>query len=619
MLRNFFKQIVRTPIKTCIFIVLIAFSTILLTLGIAMYISGDEELKKANKNFNISVSIENKDWIAGGYDPKGQSINLDEISPLLESPYLGYKSIQRNLVGRGENIDGFHNHVYEKVDDDTYPLSVFEIEVVGHLPFPGGFKIDDINGYSKKDTYYRVKVLNVLSGKEDLEDIHIGIMANDFKNTSEILEVGKRYIVNTRFIKKKAAKITFINGKTVDRIALYCLTKFYDNSTYLDGQDVKSYNAYEIQDTNYANDPNAVPYLKIASAHTNATKEFDISYNNASKDVMSFKNKEIFIKEGRDITDKEYVNRSKVCLISQQLKNINKLEIGDTISFKYRENNNDLIGISTSVYDLSHADSLKYYDDMQTYEIVGVYSGETNQQSQINSQPINYNSIFVPLSTFPKDIASNIYNSNMCSTDQLMLNLESIGSKTDFLLDLKNKNFDFDKYEVIINTNGVENIINTFKEMKQTSIVLIVSCLAVADIIIFFIVFLYISKRKTNTAIMVALGTKKYKIVYGFLFSIAIIVLIGSILGVVIGNKVAEMVINNAYKIVKEEMSTFGQMFSSQYSVHYAKNFDKTIEIPLVISVCIVGGILLVTLVMGSIAIVNNLKKEPLAILASKE
>ncbi len=155
--------------------------------------------------------------------------------------------------------------------------------------------------------------------------------------------------------------------------------------------------------------------------------------------------------------------------------------------------------------------------------------------------------------------------------------------------------------------------------MRQTSVILIISCIIVAFIIIFFIVFLFVSKRKMDIAVLIALGTKRRNIIIGYLVSISLIVLVGSIVGVTIGNIVAENVISDAYLKVKEEMTTVGQMFSTSYSVNYAKSFNKSVDIPTLVPVGIVVSIFTLTLIMGAISIRNNLKKEPMVLLSTKE
>ena len=616
MLKNYVKQTIRTPVKTSLFIALIAFTSILLTIGFAMYISGEEEIKQANKNFVAEVIVENKELLENGGNAKAQNINLKEIDIIKNSPYVDRFDVQRNLVGYAENFVPYHNSPYMTVYD-TYPFSVFDITILPELNVDG-VKFQYKNSNSDF-TIFQAKVNNVLAGDEELEEIYIRVYEQFFnEDFDKIFEPNKRYVINTFFGEKRLTNYSWTYGQAIsdyDAIAWYGLYPIYED--YITGGNYIA--AYEVKDDNYMDDPEFEYYKRIIDITNINNKEFDIAYVNRTNDIKSFYKKELVVEDGRDITDEEYENGEKVCLISRHTFNKNKLKLGDKISFKYRENENNLVGFEDYVSSLQDLKDREFYDEVETYEIVGVYSGKNLYASYQDSYSFDQNLIVVPMSTFPIENASSTYNSELCGSSNLTITLNNSSSKNDFILDLKAQGLDFDKYHLIVNTYGVESIINTFNEMRQTSVILIVSCIIVAFIIIFFIVFLFVSKRKMDTAILVALGTKRRKIIAGYLVSISLIVLIGSGLGVAIGTKVAENVINEAYVTVKDEMTTVGQMFSTSYSVNYAKNFNKKVNIPFVVPAGIVASIFTVTLLMGGISVRNNLKKEPMVLLSTKE
>lgn len=618
MLKNYLKQLFRTPIKTFIFIVLIAFVSILLNIGFAMYLSGEEEISKANKNFIAEVIVENKEALKNGGSAKAQNINLEEIDIIKNSQYIGRFDIQRNLVGYANNFIPYFNVPYLTVYD-TYPYAVLDITILPAREYKG-VSFTNIHYRSGDYAFYEAKINNVLAGNEELDEIVLIVYEQYFKEQyDKLFEENKRYIINVFFGEKRITNtVSWTLGEKkgdYETAAWYGLNPIFEEA-WGEG---KFYSAYEVKDDNYMNDPEFEPYKRIVDAFNNNSKEFDIAYVNSTNDIKSFYKKELNIEDGRDITEEEYKNGEKVCLISRHTLNKNKLKVGDKISFKYRENSNQLLGFVDHIYSLKYLNDREYFDEIETYEIVGVYSGKNLYASYNDSYSFDQNLVVVPMSTFPIENASSTYNSSFCGSSNLTISLNNSSNKNDFILDLKAQGFDFDKYDVIVNSRGVDSIINTFNEMKQTSIILIVSCIVVALIIIFFIVFLFISKRKMDTAISVALGTKKRKIVAGYLVSISIIVLLGSVIGVVVGDMVSKDIINNAYVNVKNEMTTVGKMFSTAYSVNYAKNFDKKVELPIELPISIVASILLVTIIMGSVSAINNLKKEPIVLLSTKE
>ena len=118
---------------------------------------------------------------------------------------------------------------------------------------------------------------------------------------------------------------------------------------------------------------------------------------------IAFAREQARIVEGRDFTESERINGSKVCIISDTIATANKLKIGDTIdlqTYGYDLNINvqqKELQTSTSFPGAAvYSRAMGFTSDMESYTIVGLYRQNNAWQNQGDPYGITPNTIFVP-------------------------------------------------------------------------------------------------------------------------------------------------------------------------------------------------------------------------------
>lgn len=133
----------------------------------------------------------------------------------------------------------------------------------------------------------------------------------------------------------------------------------------------------------------------------------------------AFARQQARIVEGRDFTEAERTDGSKVCIISQQVAVLNGLQVGDTIdmrTYAYDPNievqEGDISSGSRFPSAAVYSRAMGFTSDMETYTIVGIYRQNDAWENREDTYGITPNVIFVPKGSVTGDKltgASGIY------------------------------------------------------------------------------------------------------------------------------------------------------------------------------------------------------------------
>lgn len=121
---------------------------------------------------------------------------------------------------------------------------------------------------------------------------------------------------------------------------------------------------------------------------------------------IAFAREQARIVEGRDFTESERINGSKVCIISETIATANNLKIGDTIdlqTYGYDLNINvqqkELQTSTRFPCAAVYSRAIGFTSNLESYTIVGLYRQNNAWQNQGDPYGITPNTIFVPKSS----------------------------------------------------------------------------------------------------------------------------------------------------------------------------------------------------------------------------
>ena len=238
------------------------------------------------------------------------------------------------------------------------------------------------------------------------------------------------------------------------------------------------------------------------------------------------------IVEGRDFTEKERTNGSRVCIISQQLASENGLQVGDTIEMRsYGIDPNievqysDLLSGTRLPSAAVYSRALGFTSESESYEIVGIYRQKDAWQNREDAYGITPNVIFVPKGSISGDKLtrdSGIYYTLVLHNgmlEEFQALQEEAGYPDLFIC------YDQGYMDIV---NGLD----AYEDISQQ--VFFVGIGAYAAVMLLFILLFPLRQRAT-LATMGSLGASRARKITHLLLSSIGILIPGSIAGAVIG------------------------------------------------------------------------------------
>lgn len=335
-----------------------------------------------------------------------------------------------------------------------------------------------------------------------------------------------------------------------------------------------------------------------------------------TKLLMPFYQDEVVITEGRDITEEEYQNGAKVCLIPSTLAMLLQKSVGDKLTLplfyaNYLSAPVDNFSTKGGGYSFTfinaQGQSYSVFNE-QEYEITGIY---TIKDYGTGSYGIGLNEVVIPWNAVPE----NSWKDNIIAYGCMS------GATTSFQI----PNGTIQKYQMLWEKQGIKDLKITFydkgytqlkegiENRKMMSWIFLISGCVMSIMILLFFSNLFITGQQERIAVERLLGRTKGQCSRSILTGILVLAAVGSIFGSIAGWK--------ATGAAAEKADT-KTAFDTSYSSLSAEDTDQKAEWTnpsIVIAFSTGGGLVIVAFVISSCYMKKNLKKEPLQLLGEIE
>ncbi len=618
LLKNSLKQIGRTKTRTIVFLLLMILAVTFLSLGVNLWQACNANMKEYEKAF-MTVGVVN------------QEENTIEVTEVWDASTKEY------------------SYWDKPVYDSILPISLLDYEDANYIikpeqrPYYGAYCPDIkicptdkeeelIRGWGAimeivpyedciPNKPVRVKVKRVLWGKrEEGSDIWF---CDQYNDNPGLLKAGKTYITS---IESCPNPFTDANYEILSYSVPYDSTISTQKNKQGEvlGEKVLDFeNWAEVTDNFYE--------TKEGKKWTNLVKAFDrftrytipVVPTNKTRLLMDFHQKSVAITVGRDITDQEYRNGEKVCIVPQKLVSINNLKIGDNINLQlyfsdYEKSASQTYFPSGGILMLfrllnAKGEAYSVFEDSE-YKIVGIYNG-SDKTNQPTGYEMGYNAVVIPSSSVKNSDENNIVAYGPMKGYTTSFQIPN-GTTRQYMEKFKTLNIN--NLEINFYDGGYEKLASGMRNLKMVAMILVAVSAATTLAILFFFVFLFVSKQKKRTAIERSLGMNKKECMLSMLYGIIGVISIGGIIGSFAGFILTRFIMSNS-------MNAGAELYSTAFS-NWVNNSDNTIaqglgnvSVSPLISIIIYFAVLLVTLMIALIFINNNLKAEPLALLSKNE
>ena len=558
-------QIVRTPIKSIFFLVLLAVLTVFLTIGLSVFFSATKSVTSAHGAFSTIGIIEYKDPLTG--DACHWRGNYD-FSPILNSNHTESYDQRIALAGFSEQLiisDDVHS---EKSGSDYSVIEFIPVKIIGG---------DSAECRIEKILY---------SGSTYFEEgMIIPIKINLDEEFS--WDLGARYV-------------TSLFGHA--QVAPYRIEGHLQDL----GLKQESFEPImQIHHEDYLNHGNGLLWGHLIQKYKNSLHTATVYATNNLETMLIFHQKKALVVSGSHFSAQDYHEGHPVCIISTKLAKSSGLELGDKIFLSFSETSLPLRFLNSIFY----VDSFNHLDIIEkgTFEIIGLYQVVENLGQGYG---LSDDSIFVPqksVSFWPnKYITMNNLVSFRLTNGTVEAFLEEMEQH-----DLPGLNFTF--YD-----QGYSKVSATLANMRKTALLLIGICAVAGLGVIMLFSLLFVGRQRHSIAIMYSLGTSRGKALAFLLTTVLIIAGLAVSIGGITGHVLADKVLEDIYAWNSEEIA-LSAAFSEVYGDDNEMDFQIITPDKPVAPLTAAGTVLVVTFVLSGILTAKILRAEPMQVLTQKE
>lgn len=598
MIRNSIRQLMRTPLKTALFLLLIIATGMLLSLGCSLWVINNRNIDYYKNSFVTIGTVEQKaesiaqierwDINYKDYVIFPRAVYGELLPPaVLDFDGAGYiqKPEQRPYYGS-------YSPDYE-VDKGLSPCSVIEV-----VPVEDGIPNQPVE----------VEITKVLYGNYVVKGNTIEIYDETLVDPKPMYK-GKTYVISVVYI-------PIMEGNDIGYqfcpASVIVSRQYNPDGTLITPTPEEDPLYYEVTEDFYETDTGKrfLEYVKSLEQFDHA---LPVTGTNSTILLMPFYDKDAYILQGRDITVEEYAKGEKVCLLPRKFALDNKLTVGDTIHLQlyyadYRSGAHEFFDYS--VYAELNAEGKAYpvFEDSR-YTIVGIYNMTSGADS--GNFGLAKNEVIIPSKSIENSDRNNILAFGPMKSNTTSFQIPN-GTIEEFMK--KWGASGYDKLEIKFYDQGYSKLKAGMDNMKNMSIALIAVGVVMVISILLFFSHIFITKQVKRTAIERSLGMGRRECRISLLTGLLVILVLGGALGSTIGG-----ILSLRFSGKNAESSYYDTTYSNGATddTMNADTQEKEKDMSIII---LVPGLSMILIVLSGVVIsvfkINrNLKYEPMELL----
>ncbi len=331
-------------------------------------------------------------------------------------------------------------------------------------------------------------------------------------------------------------------------------------------------------------------YEQIARAYYINSRSFGVMTTNDLTGIPAFHLGNMFIPEGRMITEEEYASGAKVCMISTDLAKLQGWNVGDKIDFSFYEYNNF---VNATIWGSRLSPRYTYTDpdhffDNGEYEIVGVY----NVRPLTGTSAVSASAVSVPWNTIyiPEKSLENAPAEKDRPVTGALLTIWLENGKIEPFIERMNelgitgaKQGDYEARFTFYD-QGYSRIQPSLEALSGTAELLLILSSSLLVIAALLLAFFYAQSQKQGIGTMRLLGCSKARAFVAVMLSALIIAVTGALIGAAIGHaltaSVGESIMANANQTPEEFLAFSAYLAeSTQVEVEFALGADAKVSL----------------------------------------
>lgn len=604
MIKKSIRQLMRTPVKACLFFLLLTMAVLLLTLGGSLGVMTAENMQRFDRIFTTIGTVEqlpsgmfqDKTWDAEREDYRlGNRKVYAEALPLSVLDFEG-----------AEYLSGPESRPVYISLHDSYQL--FDNETPGA---GGGSGMVIVEAQPLEDCVpagpVKMKLVNTLYSCFQLNMPEFNY-CDHYNENPEKLYANKTYIMALQSFLAHGWRTGGVVGS--EYIPASGIATTQADAAGVRIPDALSENYIQEVTEGFYETEEGKQWLELAKAYEIYDHSIPVTPVSDLNLLMPFYNGDAYINEGRAFEETDYSEGKKVCLVSRYFAKNNKLSLGDEIPLSLVAACYGTPGWSyNGRWGLLDAkgDFYQPFEEAQ-YEIVGIYElmpGST----RYSDYSLQENEVLIPADAVTADISGNIAGYEPMKGYRTSFQIPN-GSIADYQ-ELWEKQ-EMEGLEIVFYDKGYTKLKESLDGIKKISAILLVTGAVTALLILVFFCYLFISKQSRRTAIERSLGMSKGRCMVSMMAGILLLSAAGSLTGSITGSRLTGTAVT---RLESQEH------YDRKYSDGVVSQEEAVIDASVNAAVPAVSGtaVFLLSVLIAYLMMRENLKKEPLKLLGDRE
>lgn len=621
-MRNSMKQMLRTPVRTILFLLLMVFAVFLMAVGACIWLKSSRTMAQYEERF---ITIGTVRQIPDSFEQTLRwNAETEEYDVIKKAQYSSYYTPEDLLFPGAEYIAKPEQRAFYASCTPEYlklwrSLNGNAIAVASLI-----VEFSPVEDCVPDETV-QIQITKVIGGDERMEGVTEWFC--DHRNPEpEMLYQDKTYAA-------VLGRYLYIHGSAYDelmknaagevRIGLEYIPESLDSNLYLpDGSMVEDVfrdgqKIFEVTEGFYETDAGR-RLLNLAKMEGIYQYMQPVTGTNKTCLLMPFYNGDAYISEGRDISEEEYAKGDNVCLAPRIFMDNNGLSPGDKIHVELMTTDTERNAGRRFFLD----GGLKWYGGMvdaagnplevfeeSDYTVVGIY----------DVAPGNTDSIFNPGAdelVVPMESISARDGKNLVSCGPMTDGTSSFqipnGTVDEFLKGWAA--YGTDGLEFTFYDRGYSRLKAGMDNMRNMSLLLLTAGVLLTGLLLLFFSHLFITKQAERTAIERSLGMSPMQCRWSILSGFLLLVLAGSVIGSVAGVRLsADISAKNTSESYYDTSYTVGTSNTAgEISVEEAQTENAGLAGCLVVVITAAGA----GIAFGKMN--RSLKREPMRLLAER-
>ena len=317
---------------------------------------------------------------------------------------------------------------------------------------------------------------------------------------------------------------------------------------------------------------------------------FGVMTTNDFSGIPAFNLGNVYMKEGRAITDEEFASGAKVCILNRELATLQNWKVGQKINFDFYEydyftNATSKNSVLAPRYLFTSPD---HFFDSGEYEVVGIY----DVRPMTGSSTISEAAISVPWNTIyiPEKSLENAPAEEDRPVTGALLTIWLENGKIEPFIERMNelgitgaKQGDYEARFTFYD-QGYSRIQPSLEALSGTAELLLILSSSLLVIAALLLAFFYAQSQKQSIGTMRLLGCSKARAFVAVMLSALIIAVTGALIGAAIGHaltaSVGESIMANANQTPEEFLAFSAYLAeSTQVEVEFALGADAKVSL----------------------------------------